>query len=306
MKKDNLLAQARAVKIEDILSYYRLRANGYGQYSCIEHEDINPSASVDKVRNKLHCFSCGKYFTTIDIVSLMENNLNIRECAKKVLEISNVSFEEVKNTSGKEINQKNNNKTEKKKLTIQDRINLLDKSNDDILIRYLTSRNINPEIVLPVLEQNGYIYGVDKLGQVAFIFERYNCCIIRSKATDKNWVTGSNVPIVIASDKKNRDWYIVEGLYDALSLVSVGANVICLNSVSNTGKFKDLILKGKSKMKKFVYVIATDNDRKGLDAKDDLENFFTENNMNYKIFDDLYKSQFKDINDMAKNGVLKM
>ena len=34
--------------------------------------------------------------------------------------------------------------------------------------------------------------------------------------------------------------------------------------------------------------------------------FFKENNMNYKIFDDLYKSEFKDINDMAKNGALKM
>ena len=130
MEKDNLLEQARAIKIEDILNYYGLRANGYGQYSCIEHKDINPSASIDRYRNKLHCFSCGKYFTTIDIVSIMESNSNIRECAKKVLNLSNVSFEEPKRATREEA-RKDNNKTDKKKLTIQDRINLLDKSNDN-------------------------------------------------------------------------------------------------------------------------------------------------------------------------------
>ena len=303
MKKDNLLEQARAVKIEDIMSHYGLRGNRYGQYSCINHKDVNPSASVDKARNKLHCFSCGKYFTTIDVVSSMENNTDIRACAKKVLEISNVPFEELKKVHKQEIKQ-DDNKTEKKKLTIQDRINLLDKSKDDILIKYLSNRKINHEIVLPILEQNGYIYGVDKLGQVTFIFERYNCCIIRNKQTDKNWVTGTNAPITLTYDKDNKEWYITEGLYDALSLLSIGLNVICLNSVSNVSKLKELILKNKRKMQKFTYVIATDNDKKGLEAKQELENFFENNNINYEIFGNLYSSSFKDVNELLQNDML--
>jgi len=303
MKKDNLLEQARAVKIEDIMSYYGLRGNSYGQYSCINHKDVNPSASVDKARNKLHCFSCGKYFTTIDIVSSMENNADIRACAKKVLEISNVPFEELKKANKQEIKQ-DTNKSEKKKLTIQDRINLLDKSKDDILINYLSSRKINPEIVLPIIEKNRYTYGVDRLGQVTFIFERYNCCIIRNKQTDKNWVTGTNAPITLTYDKNNKEWYITEGLYDALSLLSIGLNVICLNSVANVSKLKELIMNNKRKMQKFVYVIATDNDEKGLEAKQELENFFENNNINYEIFGNLYSSNFKDVNELLQNDML--
>ena len=220
-----------------------------------------------------------------------------------MLEISNVPFEELKKANKQEIKQ-DTNKSEKKKLTIQDRINLLDKSKDDILINYLSSRKINPEIVLPIIEKNRYTYGVDRLGQVTFIFERYNCCIIRNKQTDKNWVTGTNAPITLTYDKNNKEWYITEGLYDALSLLSIGLNVICLNSVANVSKLKELIMNNKRKMQKFVYVIATDNDEKGLEAKQELENFFENNNINYEIFGNLYSSNFKDVNELLQNDML--
>ena len=78
--------------------------------------------------------------------------------------------------------------------------------------------------------------------------------------------------------------------------------MICLNTVENVKNLKPLIVNKKN----FTYIIATDNDKAGLDAKNNLENFFVENNMSYEIFEDLYKSNFKDINEMAKNGVLRM
>ena len=303
MEKDNLLQLARNINITDILNHYGYYANKYGQYICVGHDDTNPSSSVYESRNKLHCFVCKKFYTTIDIVSIMENDRDLRSCAKKVLEISNVSFEAVSNAN-KQV-KSNNNTTKKKKLTIQDRINMLDKSKDCVVEDYLKSRGINPNIVLPILQKNNYIYGADKLGQVTFIFKRFDCCIIRHKQKNENWVTGNNVPITITADKKDKAWYIVEGLYDALSLVNFNCNVICLNSVSNVTKLKDLVLSNKERMSKFEYIIATDNDEPGAIAKDELKKFFNENNINHKEYEILYNSVYKDINDLLKNGMLK-
>ena len=283
MSKDNLLETARNINIEKILAYYGLRANEYGQYSCISHKDLNPSASIDKSRNKLHCFSCGNFYTTIDIVSIMESENNLRLCAKKVLEISDEKFEIVN------INTKSNNTANtkgKKKLSIQDRKNMLDSNKKYVVEDYLKSRSIDTS-VLKILEQNSCVYGADRYNQPVFIFEKYNCCIIRHAQRDINWVTGNNVPITIATDKSNKRWYITEGLYDAFSLVERGCNVICLNTVENVKNLKPLIVSKKN----FTYIIATDNDEAGLNAKDNLENFFMENNMNYEIFEDLYKSE---------------
>lgn len=298
MSKDNLLATARNINIEKILAYYGHYKNEYGLYSCITHEDRHPSASIDTSRNKLHCFSCGNFYTTIDIVSIMESENNLRLCAEKVLEISNEKFE-VKNNNIKSSN--GASAKGKKKLSIQDRKNMLDSNKKYIVEDYLKSRNVDTS-VLKILEQNSCVYGADRYNQPIFIFEKYNCCIIRHAQRDINWVTGNNVPITIAVDKSNKRWYITEGLYDAFSLVERGCNVICLNTVENVKNLKPLIVNKKN----FTYIIATDNDKAGLDAKNNLENFFVENNMSYEIFEDLYKSNFKDINEMAKNGVLRM
>ena len=63
-------------------------------------------------------------------------------------------------------------------------------------------------------------------------------------------------------------------------------------------------MNNKRKMQKFVYVIATDNDEKGLEAKQELENFFENNNINYEIFGNLYSSNFKDVNELLQNDML--
>ena len=308
MQKDNLLEQARNINIEDILNYYSLSKNRYNMYSCIKHEDKHPSASVKN--NKLHCFSCGNYFTTIDIVSQMESIGDIRECARRVLDISsNIYIDSVsvlnKDKINKSCNAKDLKKSEKKKLTANDRLNMMIDSNKHIVRDYLIKRGIsNPDYVLSVLDRNGYKYGADSFKQVTFVFERYNCCIYRNKSVDENWVAGVNVPITIAVNKENKDWYITEGIYDALSLVSIGNNVICLNSTNNILTLKDLISNNIKKMKKFTYIIATDNDSSGVAAKEDLASFFDEHNLNYEYFGNLYNSDCKDVNELLLNNML--
>lgn len=301
MQKDNLLEQARNINILDILNYYAFEKNRYNMYSCMKHEDKTPSASVKN--NKLHCFSCGSFFTTIDIVAEMEGINDVRECAKKVLEISAAPY--VDNSNKVYKTKKELKKNEKKKLTVKDRLNMIVDSSEYIVRDYLIKRGIsNPDYVLSVLDKNGYKYGADSFKQVTFVFERYNCCIYRNKNTDTNWVTGANTPITIAVNKESKDWYIVEGVFDALSLVSVGSNVICLNSVSNVLILKDLILGNIKKMRKFTYIIATDSDGPGLAAKEDLAKFFKEYDLDYEYFGNLYGSSYKDVNELLINNML--
>lgn len=299
MNKDNLLERARNIDMKKVLEHYNCVSNKYGQYSCLLHEDKHPSMSINKNTNKLKCFSCNSYFTTLDVVAHFENESDLRKCALKVLEISSKVFISDSNAvlSGYKCNATINKGT--RKISVDDRINMLDKTKYKILEDYLTSRSIDVK-VLDVLKANGYICGVDKLGQVTFIFRRFNCCIYRHKETDRNWVTGNNTPITILSNKTDNRWYIVEGLYDALTLVSGGYNVICLNTIANLNNLKGMILSKN----KFEYIIAVDNDIPGLKTRDELIEFFKDNNMKHRIFNALYSSNFKDINEMAQSGAL--
>ncbi len=303
--KDDLLKQANNIDIELILSYYgQHSADSYGRYRCISpyHTDNNPSSSIDKSRNRLKCFTCNRTFTPIDVVSVFQNNANLRECAKKVLEISSTTF--VAPTENVKVRTKNKSikkDTTKRKLTIQDRKNMIVKNNLSILEDYLLSRGINPKVVFPILNKNGVIYGVDRYEQPVFVFERFGVCIFRFIKENENRVTGNNLPVTIVSDSSNKEWWIVEGIFDALTLLNLKKNVVCLNTTNNVDAFVEKINSNKAKMNKFSYVIATDNDDAGITAKAKLEDFFKDNNIEYKNFDRLYNSEYKDVNEMRKN-----
>ena len=254
MIKDDLLKQANSINIEYVLNHYGIhKADSYNRYRCISpyHTDNNPSASIDKSRNKLKCFTCNRTFTSIDVVSTLENNDNLRECAKKVMEISNVTF--VAPTTDAKVSKGNKAVKEdgKRKLTIQDRKNLIVKDNLHILEDYLLTRGINSKIVFPILNRNGVVYGVDRYEQPTFIFEKFGVCIFRYTKENENRVTGRNVPVSIVSDSSNKEWWIVEGIYDALTLLNLKKNVICLNTTNNVDAFIEKISSNKAKINKF-------------------------------------------------------
>ena len=304
MIKDDLLKQANSINIEYVLNHYGIhRADSYNRYRCIApaHADKHPSSSIDKKRNRLKCFGCGETFSPIDVVSIMEGVNDLRECAKKVLDISNVTFVAPTTDAKVSIDNKSVKKDDKPKLTIQDRKNLIVKNNLHILEDYLLTRGINSKIVFPILNKNGVIYGVDRYEQPTFIFEKFGVCIFRYTKENENRVTGRNAPITLVSDSSDKEWWIVEGIYDALTLLNLKKNVVCLNTTNNVDTFIDKISSNKAKMNKFSYVIATDNDVAGLTAKAMLEDFFNKNDIKYKNFDRLYSSKYKDVNDMRKN-----
>lgn len=298
--KDNLVNDARNVDIKSILSYYK-KEFYKNNCKCIFHEDKNRSAYITR-GNRLKCASANcilsdknTSYSTIDIVKHFENIDNVRDAAERVLEISNTPI----NYTSAFINN-NDVKPGKKGLSYQDRYNLASKKNIDKVIKYLNSRGISKK-VLPILEENNISYGADKFDQVHFFFTRQKYCIYRSKTQNKNFNCGEVSPICIKANKSNT-WYIVEGIFDGLSLLQSNYNVIILNSVANTNKFLDKFSTNNN-MKKFKYVIATDNDPAGHEAKKQLEEYFIKNDISYKLFNILYDSKYKDVNDLINGGI---
>ena len=268
--KDNLLNEARSISIYEILSYYGIKFYK-NSCKCIFHKDNNRSAYVSN-SNRFHCKSCGaKGLSTLDIINHFEGITDIRESAKRVLELKGTTVNTIKYFD-------NNNKPikEKRQLTFQDRKNLAENKNIDTLVKYLNFRGID-ENILPILKSNNITYGCDKLKQVHFFFNRQNFCIYRSKFLNTNIPNegATVVPICIKANSSNK-WYIVEGIYDGLSLLQFHHNVIVLNSASNKDKFLGKFEANKN-MFDLTYIIATDNDKTGLEAKTELELFFKEN-----------------------------
>lgn len=292
-KQDNLLKEARDTDIKLILAYYGTYANRNGLYHCIYHEDKTPSASVRL--NRYKCFACGRKNSTLDIVMYKESISDPREAAARVLEIANKDID----IKILDENIKMNDNKKKKTLSFHDRIKLTNFENITKIEEYLRSRAIDPK-VLKTLDTNDIRYGVDRLGQINFFFLKGQFAIYRS-LTGKNFNCGTPSPVTIISDKQDYEWYITEGIFDALTLVSLGKNTICLNSVSNVDKLLKLI---NINNKKFKYIIATDCDESGFNAMEKMSLFFEKNNLSFDIFDELYGSGCKDINEMRTKGLL--
>ena len=296
---DNLVANARNQDIKSILSYYG-KEFYKNNCKCIFHNDNNRSAYITK-GNRLRCASAScilnsTNYSTIDVVKYYEGIQDTREASKRVLEICNTPI----NYNSGFINKE----PSKKELSLDTRRYLAENKNINTLIQYLNSRGISKNI-LPILDVNKISYGADKFNQVHFFFNRYNFAIYRSKTQNKNFNCkglGSKVkPICIRANNTNT-WYILEGIYDGLSLLQFKHNVIVLNSVSNVNTLIDNI-NSDDKLHKLKYIIATDNDDSGLAARNKLEIFFKENNISYDLFNTLYNSNFNDVNDLIKGGM---
>lgn len=293
LEKDDLLKQARNTDIYQVLAYYGTYGNQYNKFHCIYHNDKTPSASIKN--NRYKCFSCGRKNSSLDIAMYKENISDPRAAAMKVLEISNQNIEI------KTIEEKTNtkyNKKERKTLTFDDRIKIIDFNNTIKIEEYLQSRAIDPR-VLKVLDRQNIRYGVDKLGQINFFFLKGKFAIYRS-LNNHNYNCGTPQPACLKVNS-SKEWYITEGLFDALTLVDLNKNVICLNSVNQVNNFMKSINVDK---KDFKYIIAVDSDERGFEALEKLSEFFLENELDFDVYDKLIGSGCKDINEMRMKGLI--
>lgn len=302
--------RARNVDIVDVLRMCGMYPDRYGRYICPFHNDKTASAYV--MVNRLFCFGCNEHWSTIDVV-MQSRGVSKEDAVKMILELCeyNINFnkEEVVFLEKQRVKSKKEENSEYQEVreSFLKKARAIRDSEKDTFIKYLESRKINKR-VLSILDKNGIIYGVDEYNQPGFIFD-YKHCVFRRLDLNKNHalvITQGAGSYTEIHSNPFPIYYIVEGIYDALTLLDRDnpPNVICLNSVKNS---KDLIesIKSDFNHKKRVYTLALDNDDTGKKTTEKLINIFEENNIRYNRYLQLYNNcDCKDVNELRQKGII--
>lgn len=119
----------------------------------------------------------------------------------------------------------------------------------------------------------------------------YNLAGLPARIFNDRYLTSDNPPSRL---------FIVEGIFDALSLEEEGYNAIALNSVANFSKFLELCKANKSKLEDTEFVLIPDNDDAGRNLERHFKEDFIFNSRTVKLPDT------KDANEyLVKYGQLR-
>lgn len=308
--------KANNVPIEYVLNICNMYPDRYGRYICPFHSDTNASAYTRK--NRLFCFACTNEdgfdgWSNIEIVKQVKNVT--KEDAVKIIlnlgtgDISTYQKNPIIASEQKRKEDKKNENPEYEEIreTFLTKAREIKDSDKTMFIEYLNKRKINKR-VLKVLDDNGVLYGTDCYGQPGFVFN-FKHCVFRNNRANKNHSmvitegAGSYVKIV---SNTYPVFYIVEGVYDALTIIDrdTPANVICLNSIKNADNLMNDI-KTDLNSKKAIYILALDNDDAGKKTSKKFEKLFMENNIRYSCYTALTEnSNVKDVNELRLKGII--
>lgn len=242
-------------------------------FSCLNpaHEDKHPSMSFDSRRNRCHCFSCGVDYDIFDVVAI-DTGLSGKELFNHVYSLYNISvdYENLKNqTSSKSIPQPESAAMAATKIDINKK-----------------SQNENRENLTEFFEKcHAAVEKTDywkKRGLSKATVDAYNLGYWEEK---RRFVipTGDfsyNARATWEADKKERylkpkgqfelfnlkaiplaeqPVFVVEGEFDALSIIEAGGIAVALGSSSNL-RFIEFL---KSNRPKYPLILALDNDEAG-------------------------------------------
>ena len=283
-------------KAKEFLEEYLQRKgiNTKELFRCIspDHEDKNPSMSFYTKKNKCTCFACGKNYDIFDLVKMEYGLKTFPEQLKKVeefmknpdlIEDANKTIYSKKNTSielGSNI-EKNKSTSNKK--------SVLDPNNPNDIERiikyqnyikycmsnlkecdYLTKRGISEKI------QKEYHIGYDpnfkyaSFNKAIIIPTYYGCLTARNiddNSKDRLRKLGNAQIFHYDRIKENpgKEFYIVEGEIDALSIAEAGKKAIALGSVN---KINLLINKLKEDKFENKFILMLDNDEIGKKSQE--------------------------------------
>ena len=298
--------------------------NTSSNFSCLNpaHEDKHPSMSFDSRRNRCHCFSCGVDYDIFDVVAI-DTGLSGKELFNHVYSLYNISvdYENSKNqTSSKSIPQPES----KTKIDINKK-----------------SQNENRENLTEFFEKcHAAVEKTDywkKRGLSKATVDAYNLGYWEEK---RRFVipTGDfsyNARATWEADKKERylkpkgqfelfnlkaiplaeqPVFVVEGEFDALSIIEAGGIAVALGSSSNL-RFIEFL---KSNRPKYPLIMALDNDEAGRAGEAKLSEELTKIQIDFVDADITFG--FKDANEAlvedretfvqsvlnAKNNVLNL
>jgi len=248
-------------------------------FKCLnpEHEDTNPSMSYDRKRNIIHCFSCGKTYTLIDLI-MVEENLSF---ADAVAFLNNKYGGTPLPTGFKSVKKEISNYEEK--------IASLDNLS---AIRYLERERgfkhaLEVANATRVKSDDNIIYfphyhfveiGEEQQTYTITDYQgRYFAPRTRQRYTRKGETTLYEPLGILSLTYPLTHIVICEGEIDALSILDIKADdmerfktlfSIALSGVANTHLLeKELSLIPEENRKNYHFILALDNDKAGEDAK---------------------------------------
>ena len=270
-------------------------------FSCLNpaHEDKHPSMSFDSRRNRCHCFSCGVDYDIFDVVAI-DTGLSGKELFNRVYSLYNISVDydnSKSQTSSKSILQPES----KTKIDINKKTQNEDREN---LTKFL-------EKCHAAVEKTDYW---KKRGLSKATVDAYNLGYWEEK---RRFVipTGDfsyNARATWEAEKKERylkpkgqfelfnlkaiplaeqPVFVVEGEFDALSIIEAGGIAVALGSSSNL-RFIEFL---KSNRPKYPLILALDNDEAGRAGEAKLSEELTKIQVDFVDADITFG--FKDANE---------
>lgn len=298
--------------------------NTSSNFSCLNpaHEDKHPSMSFDSRRNRCHCFSCGVDYDIFDVAAI-DTGLSGKELFNHVYSLYNISVDY----------ENSKNQTSSKSIPQPESITKIDINKK--------SQNENRENLTEFFEKcHAAVEKTDywkKRGLSKATVDAYNLGYWEEK---RRFVipTGDfsyNARATWEADKKERylkpkgqfelfnlkaiplaeqPVFVVEGEFDALSIIEAGGIAVALGSSSNL-RFIEFL---KSNRPKYPLILALDNDEAGRAGEAKLSEELTKIQIDFVEADITFG--FKDANEAlvedresfvqsvlnAKNNVLNL
>lgn len=107
-----------------------------------------------------------------------------------------------------------------------------------------------------------------------------------------------NIDLIKSKPETNKQIYITEGIFDALSIMQYGKNAIAINSTSNKTKLIKAIKDNIETAKEYIYFICTDNDKSGQDFRKAIKEGLKDSEI---ILKDIYiPDKYNDVNEFIQ------
>lgn len=306
LSKDEARQYIKGQLLDFLSAEFGIKIKGNEKIHCLNpaHADNDASMSYDKRRNKLHCFSCGADYDTLDLIGIAHNLTDPAETFKKAYEIYGIETDSAYRKESAPQKAKPVNApdpaTQDYISQCHERVN----QTDYFIRRGLTLEIIDrfklgydPTFSTFENDEQGKFKGMTNWQAVIIpnggTFNARNTDPNADKHNRYRKPKGKSAEIfnISALDKKGIV-YVAEGELDAISIITAGAQAVGLASASGVN---DLLKHLESYKPKAHLVLVPDNDERGEEARAKLEEGLQRLSIPYSV--DRLSGEHKDCNE---------
>ena len=279
------------------------------------HNEKNPSMSYDRKRNKAHCFSCGADYDLLDLIGIEYGLTTAAEIFKKAHELYNLSIDgeaanmkhDAPKTQYTQYAQHTHNTQEvirRKDFTEYIKTAHSRAGETD----YFKQRGISQKTIARFSLGYDPAFGTNATEGT---FETWQAVIIpagigsftarntSSTAEEKDRIRkqGSSILFNLKALESIEPVFLVEGEFDALSIIEAGAEAIALGSVANSAQFINAIKKQRPACK---IILSLDNDSRGQQTAEAIQRELSA--LNIPFLQANISGEYKDPNEHLINN----